>query len=110
MCQTGSGVRQAVEIILALTARGDDSAVPQERQVMADRGLALAQLGAQSTHVPLSFGKNQDHLKSRRVADVLEQDRCSTSLMVSLLGPTNRLGLARGRLRGGGALYAGLGC
>ena len=42
--------------------------------------------------MPLTFGKNQDDLKSRRVADVLEQDRCATSLMISLLGPTRALG------------------
>ena len=76
MGQTRSGFGQAVEIILALAARGDDPAVPQKREVMADGGLALAQLGAQRSHVPLAFGKNQDDLKSRRVADVLEQDRC----------------------------------
>ena len=61
---------------------------------MADGGLALAQLGAQGPDVPLAFGENQDHLKPRRVADVLEQDRCSASLMISLLGPADRLGLA----------------
>ncbi len=76
----------------------------KKRQVMADRGLALAQLGAKGSHVPLAFGKNQDDLKPRRVADVLEQNRCSTSLMISLLGSTESLWLARGRL-GAGALF-----
>src|ERR1700734_3355671 len=101
MCQPGAGFGQAVEIILALAARGDDSAVPKQRQVVADGGLALAQLGAKRSDMPLAFGENQDDLKSRRITDVLQQDRCSTSLVVSLLGSAESLRFPRGRLGGG---------
>ncbi len=71
---------------------------------MADGGLALAQLGAQGPDVPLAFGENQDHLKSGRVADVLEQDRRAASLMISLLGPRNALGLPAADLAAGALL------
>ena len=104
MCQSGAGVGQAVEIILALAARGDDSAVPKQRQMMADGGLALAQLGAQGPHVPLAFGQNQDDLKSRRIADVLEQDRCCASLLYRCSGPLRAFGLPAADL-GAGALF-----
>jgi hypothetical protein len=72
MSQIGAGVGQAVEVILTLTAGGDDTAVPQECEVMADGRLALAKLRAQGTDVAFAFGKNQDDLKPGRIAHVLQ--------------------------------------
>ncbi len=46
--QVGAGLGEAVEIILALAARGDDAAVAEQGEVVADGGLALAELGAQA--------------------------------------------------------------
>ena len=39
-----AGFGEAVEIVLPLASRRDDAAVAQEREVMAHRGLALAEL------------------------------------------------------------------
>ena len=76
--QAGAGLGQAVEIVLALAAWGDDSTVPQKGQVMADGGLALAQSGGQGPDVTLSLGEDQDDLEPGGVADVFEQNgaRC----------------------------------
>jgi hypothetical protein len=41
-CEVGAGVGEAVEVVLALAAWGDDSPVAQEGEVMADGGLTLA--------------------------------------------------------------------
>src|SRR5262249_47226196 len=77
--------------------------------MMADCGLALAQLRAKRADVALTVGKDQDDLEAGRVADVLEQDRRAASLMKPLLCCPEALGLARDHL-GGRALDAGLRC
>src|SRR4029077_2502367 len=76
---------------------------------MADGGLALAKLRAQGTGVAFAFGKNQDDLKPGRIAHVFEQDGCSASLMISLLGAAEGLGLRGGRLGGWGTFDTCLG-
>ncbi len=75
----------------------------KQRQVMADGGLALAELGAQGAHVALALGEDQDDLKPGGVADVLEQNRCAPGLLKPLLGAAEGLGLARGRFRSCGS-------
>src|SRR5437763_1252135 len=52
---------QAIEVVLPLAAWGDDAAMPEEGQVMADGGLALVQFLAQGPHVLLARGERQDH-------------------------------------------------
>ena len=54
--EVGAGVGQAVEVVLALAAGGDDPAVAEQGQVMADRRLALAELGAEGADVLLALG------------------------------------------------------
>src|SRR5206468_1469939 len=73
--EVAADIGQAVEIVLALAARGDDPAVSEQGQVVADRRLALAELRAEGSDVLLAVGEDQDHLEASRVADVLEEDR-----------------------------------
>src|SRR5690348_5707870 len=72
--QIGAGVGEAIEVVLTLAPGGDDAAVPEQRQVVADGGLALAELGAEGADVLLALGEDQDDLQAGRVADVLQQD------------------------------------
>ena len=85
--QVATGVGQAVEVVLTLAAGGDDAAVSQQSQVMADGGLALAELGAQGTDVSLAIGQDQDDLEPGGIADVLEQDRRAAGDVKPLFGP-----------------------
>ena len=84
--QVGPGVGQAVEVVLALTARRDDPAMAEQGQVMADGGLALAQLVAQGADMALALGEDQDHLQTRGVADVLQEDRRTSGLLEPIVG------------------------
>ncbi len=83
--EIGAGIGQAVEVVLALATGRDDSAVPEQGQVMADGGLALAQLVAKRADMALALGQGQDDLKPRRIADVLQQDRGATRLLEPLI-------------------------
>ncbi len=54
--------------------------VAEQGEVVADGGLALAQLFAQRTDVPFAFGQHQDHLEAGRVTDLLPEQvrgRCA---------------------------------
>ena len=66
--------------------------------MMADCGLALAELRTQGADVPLALGQDQDHLEPGRVADMLEQDRRTARLMIPLLGARTPLGLVAATL------------
>src|SRR5262245_33847324 len=66
--------------------------------MMADGGLALAELGAEGADMPLPLGEDQDDLEPRRVADMLEQDRRASRLVIPLLGPAEGPGLGPDRL------------
>ena len=99
--QFGPDLGQAVEVVLALTARGDDPAVTEQGQVVADGRLALAELRAKGTDVLLAIGQDQDHLEPGRVADMLQEDRSTLGLLRSLISGLDRLGLRR-CLRSGG--------
>src|SRR4051794_6091363 len=70
--EVAADIGQAVEIVLALAARGDDPAVAEQGQVVADRRLALAELRAEGADVLLAVGEDEDHLQASRVADVLQ--------------------------------------
>src|SRR5205823_12581891 len=98
----------AVEVILALAARGDDPAVTEQGQVMTDGRLALAELRAEGADVLLPLGQDQDHLEAGRVADVLQEDRGALGVLEPLVGPLLGPGPA-GRLGGGRGLHASLG-
>ncbi len=100
--EVGADLSQAVEIVLALTARGNDSTVTEQGQVMADGRLALAELGAKSTDVLFAIGEDQDYLEPGRVADVLQENRGTLGLVGSLISGLDGLGLRRGF--GGGSL------
>src|SRR4051794_2874422 len=76
---------QAIEIILALAARGDDPAMPQERQVMADRGLTLLQFVREGPDVTLAVREHQDHLQTGRITDLLQEHRGPLDLLEPLL-------------------------
>src|SRR5271157_3207839 len=106
----GAGFGQAVEVVLALAARGNDIAVPQERQVVADGRLALAELGTQGADMALTLGEDQDHLKPGGVAHVLEQDRRPFGLLEPLIGGLDALGFAVGRPSCDRGLGTGLRC
>src|SRR3974390_1875996 len=93
--QVSAGVGEAVEIVLALAPRCDDAAMPEQRQVMADGRLALAQLGTQGANVAFALGEDQDDLKAGGIAHMLEQDRRPLCLLEPVVG-SFRLGLADG--------------
>src|SRR4051794_2487288 len=100
---------QAIEVVLALAARGDDTAVPQQGQVVADGGLAHVHLLADGADMLLTLGEHQDHLQPRRVADLFQEHRRPLRLLEPLVGPflrPARLG-RRGRRTAGHARHRG---
>ncbi len=68
-----AGIGQGVEIMLARAPRLDQPAVPQQREVVADGGLALrAKIGTQLGNIPLFFAQEHEHLKASRIRDLLQ--------------------------------------
>ena len=82
---------QPVEVVLALASRGDDPAVSEEGEVVADGGLAHVQLLADGADVLLPLGEHEDDLEPGGVADLLEQDGRPLRLLEPLVGPLLRL-------------------
>src|SRR5262249_47320695 len=100
---------QAVEVILPLPAGGDDAAVPEQGEMVAHGGLALAKMIAERSHVLLALGENENDLKARRGADVLQKDGGPPRLMEALLGVPDGFALCRRPLSRHG-LQTGFGC
>ena len=82
--EVAADVGEAVEVVLALAAGGDDPAVAEQGEVVADGRLALAELRAEGADVLLAVGEDQDHLEPGRVADVLQEDRGPLGLLRTL--------------------------
>jgi len=85
-----AGVGKGVEAVLAVAAAFDNPPVPQEGQVVAHSRLAHVKVVAQPPDMALPFGEQGNDLKSGRVADLLEENRC----------PLNRLGTQQGLVLG----------
>lgn len=96
-----AGLGEAVEVVLALSARLDDSSVPEQGKMVAHGRLTLVQLAAEAADVSLPFRKHEEDLEPGRIADLLEKNRSPSNLLEILLGGALGLGCFRGRLRGG---------
>ena len=73
-------IGQAVEVVLALAARGNNATVSQQCKVVAHCGLALAKLVAECANMLLAVVQNQDDLKSGWITHVLQQGRSLSSM------------------------------
>jgi hypothetical protein len=61
--ELASGFRQGIKVVLAGTARLDETSMTQERKVVADSGLALsAEVRAKLGHISLFFTKKHQYL------------------------------------------------
>src|SRR5262249_24310935 len=92
--------------VLALTAWGDEAAVPQEGEVVAGGGLTVLQDLAERPDVPLALGEQEEDVEPGRGADLLEQGRrllCPPvpqgGLPLGLGRPRHGLRLDNGRCR-----------
>jgi hypothetical protein len=86
-----TGIGKAVKVVLALAAAVHDSAVPQQGQVVAQGRLAQVKLVAEPPDVTLPVRKQCHDLESGRVAELLEQNRCSAQGLGVHLGSLRRL-------------------
>jgi hypothetical protein len=61
--QFASGFGQRIKVVLAGTARFDESTVTQQREMVADGGLALsAEIGTKLGHISFSFTEKHQYL------------------------------------------------
>jgi hypothetical protein len=69
-----AGLGQGIKVVLAGAAGFDQTAMPEQSEVMAYRGLALgAEIGAELRHVSFFLTKEHEYLKARWVRYLLEE-------------------------------------
>ncbi len=76
-----AGIGERVKVVLSRPPGLDQPPVPQEREMVADRGLALrTQVGAELGDVAFFFGEQHQDLKPRWVGDLLQELGDATNL------------------------------
>jgi hypothetical protein len=71
--QLAAGFGEGVEIVFTRTARLDQPAMTQKREVMAYGGLALGpEIATELGDISLFFAQEHEHLKASRIRDLLQ--------------------------------------